>query len=253
MKAHGSTNSPGSPTTGMLVIRNWRSFISTNGDGISSTNNMGDGLINTKNIDDNFITNNYNMLAFGEGLSRFGNVLKRTKRQMDMGRYDPSAGNGYGSGPVAGGFMNPGYQSGGQVFNPAAFMPNMGGLQPAMYPPQQQYQPQQQYPMQLPPQQQMLPHNQQQQQLQPQQFQDQQQQASNGPQGHWPQLPDPQDLGIEIDDDNSSESDQQVAAEDQDENGENDEGEVVEEEEEREAKSKQGTSKSKQRKIKNPG
>ena len=210
MKAHGTTEAAQTnPTTGIKSKLRVLNNLLTNGDGDINTN----------------------MLAFGDGIPRYNRFLRKQKRQIDgMGRYDPSPGNGGYGGPVAGGFMNQGYQTGGG-FNPGVYMPNMGGLQPqaGMYPvgngagglyPSQQQMPQ--YPVQMPPQQ-MLP-----QQYQDQQIQQQQAVGGgggNGLQGHWPQLPDPQDVGIGLDDVGESQEDENQQSEEGMDNEQIDESE----------------------------
>ena len=223
MKAHGTTEP--NPTTGIKSKMKAHNNLLT----------YGDGDINT------------NMLVIGDGIPRYNRFLR--KRQIDgMGRYDPSPGNGGYGGPVAGGFMNQGYQTGGG-FNPGVYMPNMGGLQPqagmyqvgngggGLYPSQQIPQ----YPVQMSPQQ-MMP-----QQFQDQQIQQQQQAigggGGNGLQGHWPQLPDPQDVGIGLDDEGVSQEDENQQSEEGIENEQMEEGVDTNEQETMEEKDIVTTSK----------
>ena len=146
----------------------------------------------------------------GGGYIGYSNRLSRARRQIDRmggiggvgggGRYDPSGGYG-GNGPVAGGFLNPSFQP-GPVYNTGGFMQP---IQPPpifaqhQYPSPQQQQQMAQYPAQLAPPPQLM-------QGPPPQLQ--QQSVVGGPQdsaglqdsGRWPQLPEPQDLGIELSD-----------------------------------------------------
>ena len=96
-------------------------------------------------------------MGYGDGtrtiLTNFSHFLTNTLLRLPRssgfgngyGRYDPTAGApGYG-GPVAGGFLNPGYQP-NQLYPQQAILPNLP-LPQSIYnpgfqlPPQQQYQP----------------------------------------------------------------------------------------------------------------